>query len=105
MTELAGVNVSMKVVEKLAELGGHLASRCLALYVFYIVQAAEQKTNKIWCPDEYAAKGINLCTSTIIKYRKLLIESGLISMTIQKHKKGRFGKTYIKIKRIKWNSK
>lgn len=94
------ISISMKAMNKLFGLSGRLNAICTSLYVFYLLEANKQKTNIIWCNNRYAAKGLKCSVGTIVKYKKLLVELKLISLLIQKRpKRGRFGKTYILIKK------
>jgi len=60
----------------------------LSLYNFYCYTAIWQKTNQPKCTVDYAAKGLNISTTRIRKYRKKLIALGLIEDVITKNKKG-----------------
>ena len=54
-------------------------SKCMALYVFYYYTAKWQKTNQPKASIEYVSRGLKWNEDTVRKYKKILIELGLIS--------------------------
>lgn len=69
----------------------------LALYNFYYYTAVWQKTDKPRTTTEYTAKGLKVSVDKIRKWKKVLLDIGLIEEH-QETKGNCFGKSYVKIK-------
>ena len=83
-------------------------TNCIALYLFYLKKAVQDKTNRIWCNDSYVAgsigddgerKGLKWAVDRVKRTRQQLIKLGYIEV-IQSHDKqtGHFDKKYIEVK-------
>ncbi|GEM_PF-5432570 len=78
-------------------------AKLLCLYCFYLKTASIQKTNQIKCTTFFVTKGLKWNKDTVNKYKKKLIELGLIENIKRKNPKGKIEGWYIKVNYI-WKS-
>ncbi len=71
--------------------------KLLALYSFIYQTAIWQETSKIKATTKYIANGLGWTTSTVSKYKKALIELGLIEVVKKVDNRGRVEGWYIEI--------
>lgn len=69
---------------------------CIALYVFYYKTAKWQKTNMIWCTDEYVKKALKWGIDKIRRTKQTLKESGLINI-VQRRENGKISGWFIEV--------
>lgn len=81
-----------------------LATDCFAelvgLYSFYYYTAKWQKTNQPKCTTEYVANGLHWTVPKVRKFKKKLIDLGLIEDIVVKNSKGQVSGHYVKVKYV-----
>lgn len=85
-------------VRKLEQLPPPHNANCIALYLFYLRKAVLDKTNRIWCTDNYVAEGLQWAINRVKHSKRLLVEMKYIRV-IQKHDSaGHFAKSYVEVR-------
>src|SRR5687768_1898943 len=73
----------------------------VSIYLFYYNTAKWQKTNQPHCTLEYTAKGVHLNKDTVRKFKKVLIDLGLIEdVKVVDSRTGKVVGWYIKLNYI-----
>lgn len=74
-------------------------TNCHHLYIFYLKKGVRDETNRIWCQDENAAKGLKWSTERVVRTKRFLVKKEFIEVE-QEHDKetGYFGKAYVVLK-------
>ena len=90
--------LSITLINKLLETKKF--AELIGLYIFYYKTGRKQKTNQPWANNSYTATGLRWSVAKVKKYKKLLIELGLIENIFRRRNDGRFEKWYIKVNYI-----
>lgn len=69
----------------------------IALYYFYYRTAVWQKTDKVWCTEPYALKGLGISKSRFREAKRALKDKGLILQLKPRDEDGAFAKPYIQV--------
>jgi len=72
----------------------------MSLYVFYIKNAKIQKTNQIWNTDTFGMTGLGWGKKRYTDAKKVLLDSGLLTLIQTRDSKGRLNKTFLKLNYI-----
>lgn len=77
---------------------GKIGMDAYLLYSHYIFTARLQKTQSVWANNTYVREGLHWGKERLLKAKKLLKELQLIEIVQKKDDKGKFSKSYIKVK-------
>jgi hypothetical protein len=87
--------IPIGIFEKILEIGGKNAGALWILYTRYIETGRYQGTNSAYATNSYMAAGLQWDIKKVKKYKKILLQHGLIKTGQSRTKKGKFEDTYI----------
>ncbi len=89
--------VTINMFEKIMVVGGKDAGSVLIMYMRYMLIAKMQKTNQVYATNSFMAKGLKWDIGKVKKYKRILIENGIMVTVQRRNKNGKFGKQYLRI--------
>lgn len=72
----------------------------MSLYIFYYFTAKRQKTNRVWCTNEFVMNGLHWGEIRMARAKKELIELGLITNIQRRGEEGQVKKWYVRLNYI-----